>query len=314
MSGALELIVGDIYAPTTRDTFICLFAGRGDDKAAAFEREASFAVQILEQSEYALKIAQSNRQSVINAVVNVSALGVSLNPARKQAYLVPRDGKIMLDVSYMGLIDLAVECGSILWAQAQVVYERESLVVQGYDKPPVHTRDPFAKDKGAIVGAYCVAKLPSGDYLTETMSAEELFAVRDRSSAWKAWVEKKKKCPWVTDEAEMCRKTVVKRASKYWPRVSGDDRIDRAIHHLNVETGEGLAEHAAPPQADACEDGIKELRRAKSMPDLLAVYGKYMKVFEQSKDRVSAERFKEVGLQCREALRQQNTVDMEKAA
>lgn len=316
MSSALDIVVADIYAPSTRDSFINVFAGRGDDKAAVFEREAAFAVQILEQNDYSLKIAKDNRQSVINAITNVSALGVSLNPARKQAYLVPRDGKICLDVSYMGLIDLAVECGAIVWAQAQVVYETESLEIHGYDKPPTHTRNPFAKDKGAIIGAYCVAKLPSGDYLTETMSADELFAVRDRSSAWKAWIEKKKKCPWVTDEAEMCRKTVVKRASKYWPRVSGDDRIDRAIHHINVDGSEGLAEVVAQPPAaiDQCEEGIKEVRRAKNMADLLAVYGKYMAIFAEAKDRASAEKFKSEATKRRSEIQASNTVEEGKAA
>ena len=39
---------------------------------------------------------------------------------------------------------------------------------------PVHHRDPFAKDRGEIVGGYCVAKLAAGDYLTETMTLDEL--------------------------------------------------------------------------------------------------------------------------------------------
>ena len=52
---------------------------------------------------------------------------------------------------------------------------------------------------------------------------------------------------------EMIKKTVVKQASKYWPT---SDRLSKAIHHLNTDAGEGLAElagNSAPP-ADPVND------------------------------------------------------------
>ena len=208
------------------------------DKSINFDREAEFAIQILSKSDYALKIAMSNRQSVIDAVTNVAAIGISLNPARKQAYLVPRDGGICLDISYIGLLDLAMESGSIRWGQARLVHEKDSFELQGLDREPIHRYAPFG-DRGNVIGAYCVVKTSDGDYLTEAMSIEEINAIRDRSSAWKAWVSQKKKCPWVTDPGEMGKKTVVKRAYKYWPKT---ERLEQAIHHLNTEGGEGLAD------------------------------------------------------------------------
>jgi recombination protein RecT len=38
----------------------------------------------------------------------VAAIGITLNPASKLAYLVPRDGMVCLDISYMGLLHRAV--------------------------------------------------------------------------------------------------------------------------------------------------------------------------------------------------------------
>lgn len=294
MSNALALITGDIYA--SRDAFEAVLA----DRSINFDREAEFAIQVLANNDYALGLAQKNRQSVINAVTNIAAIGISLNPAKKQAYLVPRDGKICLDISWMGLIDLAVDCGSIQWAQANLVYANERFAINGFDKPPIHERNPFAKDKGEIVGAYVVAKTASGDYITEAMSIDEVYAIRDRSSAWKAWVEKKKKCPWVTDEGEMIRKTLVKRGAKYWPRVNSDERLARAVHHLNTDGDEGLAEvHQAQPEAaeTAIFDRtawIEKANKAATVDELATIWRTGTDAAAKAKDRDGYAAFKNV--------------------
>ena len=238
MSNDLTTIENEIYS--VRDTFASVLT----DRTLVFEKEAGFALQSITASDYAMSIALRNRQSVINAVTNIAAIGISLNPAKKQAYLVPRDGKICLEISYMGLMDLAIQSGSISWGQAELVYSQDSFELRGFDKPPVHGRNPFSRDRGEIVGAYVVVKTATGDYLTTCMQIDEIYDIRDRSSAWKAWVEKKKKCPWVTDEGEMIKKTVIKRAHKLWPKTDRFERVGTAIDYLNKDGGEGLAELA----------------------------------------------------------------------
>lgn len=204
------------------------------DPSIDFQREAGFAIQNLEANDYLLKVAMGNRQSVTNAVVNIAAIGISLNPAKKQAYLVPRDGKVCLDISFMGLIDLGVQDGSIKWAKAELVLEKDSFVVNGICVAPTHTYNPFAKDRGEFVGVYCTWKTPDGDLLTETMAADDVLRIRGRSEAYK----KAQKGPWATDFGEMARKTVVKRASKYWAASGG--RLGNAIQFLNTDNGEGF--------------------------------------------------------------------------
>lgn len=203
------------------------------DKSISFEREARFAIQALTANEFTLGVATRNPQSVINAVSNIAAIGLSLNPAKRQAYLVPRDGRICLDIGYIGLLDLAIESGSIRWGQAELVHQADNFVLNGVDKPPTHGRDPFKEDRGEIVGAYVVVKTCDGDYLTTTMTNAELLSIRDRSSAWKNG----QKGPWKTDPGEMMKKTVIKRAYKLWPKT---DRLSSAIQHLNTENEEGL--------------------------------------------------------------------------
>jgi len=236
-NNALTIISEDIYS--TRDQFDNVLS----DRSINFEREAGFAIQVISANDFSLRTATNNRQSVVNAVVNIAAIGISLNPAKKQAYLVPRDGKICLDISYMGLMDLAMATGSVKWAQAAIVYAGDSFALNGYDKPPEHRFNPFAKDRGDAVGVYVVVKTADGEYLTHTMTIEDVYAIRDRSSAWKNG----KKGPWLTDEGEMIKKTCVKQAYKYWPKT---ERLETAIHHLNTESGEGLAELAVKEQSN----------------------------------------------------------------
>jgi len=203
------------------------------DKSISFEKEAEFAIQVISANSYLLQLANANRQALRDAVTNVAAIGISLNPARKQAYLVPRKGKICLDISYFGMVDMALNSGSIKWVQSGVVYEQDQFTLNGFDRPPVHEFKPFAKDRGAIVGAYTVAKTADGEYLTHTMSIDAVYAIRDRSEAWKGG----KACPWRSDEVEMIRKTVVKQASKMWPKT---ERLQQAVHYLNTDGGEGI--------------------------------------------------------------------------
>lgn len=242
-SNALTLLQDDIYG--VRDTFVSVCT----DRNLNFEKEAGFAIQAITAGDYICRIATSNRQSVINAVTNIAAIGISLNPAKKQAYLVPRDGKICLDISYLGLLDLAIQSGCVMWGQAELVYTKDDFKLRGFDRPPEHNRNPFATDRGEIVGAYVVVKTKTGDYLTTCMSIGEVHEIRDRSSAWKAYMDKKKSCPWVTDEGEMIKKTVIKRAYKMWPKAE-QSGLERAVHYLNNEGGEGLVDiqqHQAAP-------------------------------------------------------------------
>lgn len=303
----ISIISGDIYG--VRENFNTVLS----DKSINFDREAGFAVQVIESNDYALRLAMNNRQSVVNAVVNAAAIGVSLNPAKKQAYLVPRDGRICLEISYMGLIDLAVQDGAVKWAKAELVYEHDSFVLNGAGAAPVHTYNPFSKERGGIVGAYCVAKLPDGDYLTETMSLDEINAIRDRSSAWKAWIEKQKKCPWVTDFGEMARKTVVKRGSKYWAS-AGSDRLQQAIHHLNTDGDEGLAVVADKPDTGfsvihACE----QVNDCQNLAELERIWKFHGAAATKAKDAGGYKALKAAVLEKKEALEKETIVDMEQA-
>lgn len=198
-----------------------------------FAREAQFAVQHLQNNSYLCNIAMKNQDSLVAAVKNVAAIGVSLNPAEKHAYLVPRDGKCMLDISYHGLLWLAMDAGAIEWAQAKIVYSSDTYESTGLNSQPKHNYSPFAKNRGDKIGAYVTVKTTGGDFLTHEMPIDDIFKIRARSQSFKGG----KSSPWKSDEDQMILKTVVKQASKYWPKCG---RLNTAADYLNQQMSEGV--------------------------------------------------------------------------
>ena len=226
--------------------------------AVNFEREASFALQLLQDNSYLADIAMSNQDSLKRAILNVAAIGLSLSPVHKLAYLVPRKKQICLDISYRGFVQLATDSGAIKFAMAEVVYERDTFQIQGIGKEPIHIRSPFAADRGDVVGAYCVAKTHDGDFLTTTMSAEEIISVRERSESFKSGGNS----PWATDRNEMIKKTVIRRAYKSWPMTDTRRRFDQAID-VSGEVDPidfDSAPMLAPAEPDKRDQGIQQIR------------------------------------------------------
>ena len=124
------------------------------DESVNWEKEKQFAIQALQANDYLSGVAAKNQASLQNAIVNVASIGISLNPALKHAYLVPRKGGVCLDLSYMGLLHLAQSSGVILWGQCKVVRANDTYQNAGLSKEPTHIANTFG-DRGDIVGAYC---------------------------------------------------------------------------------------------------------------------------------------------------------------
>lgn len=226
-----------------------LFTQALSDNSITWQKEQQFAIQAFQKNDYLAKVAMANPSSAQNAIINVAAIGITLNPAAKLAYLVPRDGGVHLDISYMGLLHLAQVSGAIQWGQCKLVCANDTYESNGLDSAPTHKYNAF-EDRGEVVGGYCTVKTAKGDYLTEEMSLAEIKQVEASSKA--------KNGPWQKWWDEMARKTIVKRASKYWPRV---ERLDMAVHHLNTDGGEGLADDS-PQQQELIINPVEAIKAA----------------------------------------------------
>ena len=178
----------------------------------SFQKEAAFAMQKFQENDY---LTRMTPDSIRNAIVNVALTGLTLNPVMKFAYLVPRKGKCVLDVSYMGLTKILTDTGSVKNIEAKMVFANEPFEIeQGTNSYVKHGIVTNGQPKGNMIGVYSKATLNDGSISVEWMYYEDIVAVAQRSES----VKKGTNSPWNTDFVEMARKTVVKRHYKYLPK------------------------------------------------------------------------------------------------
>lgn len=313
-------IIPERYIEMAREDFTVI------SPAMNFQKEFHYAMQMVTKTKFSMDCFKAKPESLRNAIINVAGVGLSLNPAEKLAYLVPRDNQICLDVSYMGLLKLAQMDGAILWGQARPVRANDIFKLRGFDQEPIHEYDYFAtaEERGALRGFYCVVKTVDGSYLTTIMSLEQIHKIRARSSSYKAFLDKKVTTPWETDYEEMCCKTVIKRAYKTWPKAVGS-RLAKAIEVLNehegidfeaekkirvIDESERLLDNALNPDNKPAEkpkptpkqvelvkeilDSCKKLCEAytteekmKFMQDDLDIKSKFEELYEKSEEKLA---------------------------
>lgn len=202
MAYSLETIKKDLLL--TQPTFEQMNLNK-----VSFAQEMEFAVQAFTTNPALLNC---NADTVKNCLVNIALSGLTLSPVMKMAHLVPRKGKCCVDVSYMGLIKIITDTGSVQSIKAKLVYENEPFEIElGSGCFVKHGIYKGNVNKGKRIGAYSIAVLNDGSDHIEWMYESELMEIKARA-------QKTGGAVWNSDENEMCRKTVVKRHWKYLPK------------------------------------------------------------------------------------------------
>lgn len=195
----------------------------------SFAQEFGFAVMAIQNNPYLLNCTPD---SIKSAVVSVALTGISLNPALKYAYLVPRKSKgelkCILDISYMGMIKILTDAGAVKYVDADVVHEEDNFTYSKGTEPKLDHKYELMKDRGPMIGAYAIAYFRDGGYQFELMRKDEIEKVRNTSESWKA--EKTRQySPWETWTDEMWKKTVLKRLFKILPKTQFSEQLISAL-------------------------------------------------------------------------------------
>ena len=155
-------------------------------------KESGYAMQVLKKNT---ALAKCPIDTIKDSIVNVAAIGLSLNPAEKLAYLVPRDGAACLDISYQGLTKLATDAGIVEWAKAVLVREGDEFEWIDFETRPKHKETEPFNTKREVIGGFVIAKLKTStdQVMCEKMSRDELDQVKASSKAqigpWKNWFD-----------------------------------------------------------------------------------------------------------------------------
>lgn len=194
-----------------------------------------------------MDLLDCDRGSLLKACLQAAELGLSLNKSMAEADILKvwngraKRNEAQFRPRYKGLMKLALQGGEVLKIESRIVYSNDVFEVEEGIEPRIIHRHGLS-NRGEMVGAYCVWKLRNGESQFEIMSKEEIEAIRDRSSSKNK--EGRVVGPWVTDPAEMWRKTVVRRATKYMPlsteaaRAVRIDNVAEGIEDIEADDGE----------------------------------------------------------------------------
>lgn len=173
-------------------------------------------------------IAACTTESVMGALMQCAELGFMPSPALQQIYFTPRKNRnnnnrleLEFGLQYQGKLDLMYRSGKISNVRTRVVYEKDDFEVIYGDEEKINHKPTLTGERGNPVGVYCIITLTDGQVFREFMTRDEVYHVRNASDAYrgeKNKPENQRYGPWFKHEAEMWRKTVLNRASKYVPK------------------------------------------------------------------------------------------------
>ena len=197
------------------------FAGIRATKDIRFGQECLFALQAFERN---WRLQKCTEESVRSAILDVAAVGLSLNPALKHAYLIPRNRKVgenqyvtecCLDISYMGMKHAAEQSGAVISVWASVIYANDDWDHEEGSEPRlIHKPVKPPAPQGDRVAVYAIAELHNGRKHITLLRAERIEEIRLCSENPDG-----KYSPWTNHTDEMWRKSAVKNGAKYWPHV-----------------------------------------------------------------------------------------------
>jgi recombination protein RecT len=150
-------------------------------------------------------------QSIIMAVLEAAQLGLEPTGSLSRAWLIPFKGEATLMIGYQGYVDLARRSGEVSKVWSRVVYEGDDFSVEYGTHEGIHhiplleTTDPTK-----ITHVYAIALLKDGATVFDVMTKAQVDGIRARSRS-------ANKGPWVSDYAEMGRKTITRRLIKSLP-------------------------------------------------------------------------------------------------
>lgn len=252
----------------------------------AWQKEASIARQILLKDE---RLLQADPETIKYAIHNVAVVGLTLNPIKKHATILPRWNnkrscyEAQLFVQFQGLMWLAGQAG-VTDIVSEVVYTADKFSISRTSEGDKYEHiiafgAPRDEISNKFMGGYIAARMPGSKLMkAEWVPAEDVYKAREKSDSYIDNKTKKpsKYSPWVWMPDEMYKKFFVKRGSKRWEEavLKSDDwnRFQTAVAIDNVNEGV-IAGRASdiPGTAEHIQSGNDKILEKLSMDQLIEI-------------------------------------------
>lgn len=224
--------------------------------------EDRFAALVMSAAGRDANVFNCTGESILNAIYQAASLGLEINSATGEAYIIPFKTTATLVPGYKGLIKIAIRSGDVLAIEARLVYKDDVFAVHlGTDSRIEHRYNvDVERNTANVIAAYAVAKMANGATTFDVMNKPQLEAIRRRSPG-----ARKTDSPWNSDTEEMYRKTIVRRLCKYLPlspqMSEAIELMDRAepvettqtpsaSDSLNAALRGGASEQGAEPEVE----------------------------------------------------------------
>lgn len=195
--------------------------------------------------------------SLLASTIEAAQLGLSVDGVLGHAYLVPYFNRgrqvAQMQIGYRGYCALAYRSDKVVSISASEVCEHDMFDYQEGTQAFLRHTKPLTEDRGKVIGAFAVARLAGGGEVFRVIRRDEIESRRDRSPAYKAFLDGKiKSTPWDTDPEPMIRKTAIRALAPWLPV----EQLQRAAAREEARDAGAAEAPQSPDEIVIGEDGV----------------------------------------------------------
>lgn len=184
-------------------------------------------------------LLNADRRTLFASAMKASQMG--LLPDGREGAIVTFKDQCQFMPMVAGVMKMVRNSGEISTWSVQAVYENDNFDFCLGDEEHI-THKPALSGRGKLIAVYSIVSMKDGEKSREVMSVEDVNGIRARSRSGNSG-------PWVTDFAEMAKKTVVRRHAKRLPLSTDIDGAIREDDELFMPPAEQPVPEPAAPSA-----------------------------------------------------------------
>lgn len=173
-------------------------------------------------------LLKCTQASVLETINRAGELGLDLSGTLGEAYPVPYGNTCQLIIGYRGLAKLARQTGEVATITADLVCQNDRFTFRKGGNAICEWEPPLQGERGQPIGAFAHVQFKDGTQQFDYMTVDEINAIKSRSRSGNSG-------PWQTDWAEMAKKTVFRRLSKWLPLSA--EKWTQAMEHDDATAG-----------------------------------------------------------------------------